>query len=271
MVASVAAATKGEFQANFVLAFEPTALAAALEAGLPIVTFSWGMPKKHISLVRSFAAKLGIQVTGLEGACHALDLGADFLVCQGVEAGGHVQATRSLWDVLPEIVTEAASVPVVAAGGIASGHAIARALANGAAGAMLGTRFVATVESLAHTCYKRRIVEARAADAVLTVCFDVGWPHAPHRVLRNETLSSWEAAGCPPPGRRPGEGEVITWFNDSKRFVRYAEVPPRTGMLGNVEAMPLYAGSGCGEIHDVPHAGELVERLWRDCQTSIAG
>lgn len=265
LVASLAE-TAGSFQGNFVLAFEPSSLAAALEAGLRIVTFSWGMPHQQVQLVRSFGASFGVQATSREAARMALDLGADFLICQGVEAGGHVQATRSLWDVLPEVISLAGPVPVVAAGGIASGRGIARALGAGASGAMLGTRFVATVESLAHETYKRRIVEAQSTDAVLTVCFDLGWPYAAHRVLRNSTLASWEAVGCPPSGRRPGERDVVARLADGKEFVRYEDTPPRIGMSGAVESLPLYAGTGCGEVHDIPRVGELVERLWSECQ-----
>lgn len=270
LVKAVATATDGAFQGNFVLAFEPTSLPAALEAGLRIVTFSWGMPRTHVHLVRSFGAKLGIQVTSRESAQQALALGADFLICQGVEAGGHVQSTRSLWDVLPEVIREADRIPVIAAGGIASGRGIARALADGASGAMLGTRFVATVESLAHENYKRGIVEARSTDAVLTVCFDVGWPYAAHRVLRNSTLARWEAAGCPPSGQRPGERDVVARLANGKEFVRYEDAPPRTGMSGEVEAMSLYAGSGCDEIDDIPSVRELVEQLWRESQSSAS-
>jgi NAD(P)H-dependent flavin oxidoreductase YrpB (nitropropane dioxygenase family) len=131
---------------------------------------------------------------------------------------------------------------------------------------MLGTRFVATVESLAQETYKRQIVEAQSTDAVLTVCFDLGWPYAPHRVLRNSTLALWEAAGCPPSGRRPGEREVVARLADGQEFVRYEDAPPRKGMSGAVEALPLYAGTGCGEISDIPRVGELVERLWSECQ-----
>src|SRR5262249_41623114 len=83
----------------------------------------------------------------------------------------------------------AQTVPVVASGGIGNGKGIARALSIGASGAMLGTRFVATQESLAHELYKRRLVEAKTEDAVLTVCFDLGWPYAAHRVLGNSTLA----------------------------------------------------------------------------------
>ena len=268
LIKQVRAQTEQPFQANFVLAFEPKSLAAALEAGVRIVTFSWGLPTKEIALVRSFGARCGIQATTAEGARRALDLAPDFLICQGVEAGGHVQATQSLWEVLPRIVEVAQSVPVIAAGGIGDGKGIARALSLGASGAMLGTRFVATQESRAHDIYKRRLVESRAKDTALTVCFDGGWPYAAHRVLRNSTLDQWEAAGCPPAGRRPGEGDRTATEPGGRDFLRYEDTPPRATMVGNAEAMCLYAGTSCEDIRDVPAVSELMQRLWNECETS---
>lgn len=261
--------TTRPFQVNFVLAFEPRSLAAALQAGARVVTFSWGLPGPEIPLVRSFGATLGIQVTTRDGARRALDLGADFLICQGVEAGGHVQATQCMWNVLSDILEVARSVPVIAAGGIGDGQMIARTLAMGASATMLGTRFVATQESQAHDLYKRRLVELGANDTALTVCFDGGWPYAAHRVLRNSTLDNWEAAGCPPAGRRPGEGDRIAKDPAGHEFVRYDDTAPRATMTGNPEAMCLFAGTSCDSIKDIPYAAELVERLWRECEAAI--
>lgn len=266
LVKEVRTRTSRPFQVNFVLAFEPRSLASALEAGAPIVTFSWGMPYSHAPLVRSFGAKFGVQVSTVDGAKQALDLGADFLVCQGVEAGGHVQATQSLWQTLSYVTREAGTVPVVAAGGIATGNGVRRALAAGASGAVLGTRFIATKESLAHETYKQRLLDAREFDSSLTVCFDLGWPHAVHRVLRNPTLEAWEAAGCPPSGKRPGEGDIVAKLADGKPCLRYEDTPALVGMSGRVQDLCLYAGAGCGEIHDIPTSGELVRRLWKEAE-----
>ncbi len=271
LIETIRAKTERPFQVNFVLAFKPRSLTAALEAGARVVTFSWGLPSSEIALVRSFEAQLGIQVTTPDGARRALDLGANFLICQGLEAGGHVQATQSLWDTLPCILQVAQSIPVIAAGGIGDGQAIARAVALGASGAMLGTRFVATQESQAHEFYKQRLVQAVAKNTTLTICFDGDWPHAPHRVLRNSTLENWEAAGCPPVGQRPGEGDLISVDPAGQTFLRYDDTPPRAAMIenamtGNLEAMCLYAGTSCDSINDIPHASELVERLWLESE-----
>ncbi len=268
LIAEVRALTDRPVQANFVLAFEPQSLVTALESGVRVITFSWGLPANEVPLLKSFGARFGVQATTAEGARRALDLGADFLICQGTEAGGHVQATRSLDDTLPCIIEAAQGTPVIAAGGVGDGKTIARVLALGASGAMLGTRFVATQESLAHEIYKRRLVEARAQDTALTVCFNGGWPQAAHRVLRNSTLEAWEAAGCPPSGRRPGEGDCLTSEPGRREFLRYDDTPPRATMQGNPEAMCLYAGTSCESISDIPSVSELMQRLVLDCEAA---
>jgi nitronate monooxygenase len=197
----------------------------------------------------------------------ALDLGADYLVCQGTEAGGHVQATRGLYETLPLVVDEAKQIPVVAAGGIGNGEGIRKALLAGASAAALGTRFVATVESNAHPAHKSAVIGAHAKDTALTNCFQDGWP-AMHRALRNNTFVKWETAGCPPPGKRPGEGDVTATSPDGSKVLRYGFQSPVHGMDGTVTDCALYAGLSVDVVKDLPRAGEVVERLWRECETA---
>lgn len=244
------------FGGNFALAFPPLALEAALRAGLPVVTFSWGDPSPWLALCRDHGASVGVQVANAEGARRAVGLGVDFLVAQGVEAGGHVQSTTSLWDLLPQVV--GLGLPVVGAGGLVDGADVRRVLDEGALGAMLGTRFVATQESRAHARYKAALVAGQ--QTALTVAFDGGWPLAPHRVLRNTTLEAWEAWGCLPAGARPGEGETLGHAPGGP-ILRYDDAAPREGFTGEIEAMCLYAGTGVGRIDDLPSAGDLVRRL----------
>src|SRR5689334_8966624 len=182
------------FAVNYVLSFEPRSLPAALDAGAPVVHFSWGIPSAAVTaLVRQRGAIFGVQIATVEGASAALDAGASYLVCQGVEAGGHVQSSTPLYELLPRVAEQAKDTPVLAAGGIVHGRDICRALRAGASGVLLGTRFVATQESMAHPEYKAALVRAGAADTALSVCFQDGWPGALHRTLRNATLSRWEA------------------------------------------------------------------------------
>jgi len=191
-ITDVRSKTSGAFFANFVLSFEPAALQAALDQQTPVIQFSWGMPeRKMIDAIRSAKAVLGIQVTSRASANAALQLGADYLVCQGIEAGGHVHASRPLAQALEEVLAVAGAVPVVASGGIATGHKMRAYMQMGAAGVVMGSRFVASKESAAHDRYKRALIEARAEDTVGTVPSKCGNPPvALHRVPGRENLTS---------------------------------------------------------------------------------
>ena len=270
VVSKVRSATKGYFVVNFILQFDPTPLRTASDAGAPIVQFSWGIPTREmISAVRAAKAKLGMQVTGAESARAALDLGADYLVCQGTEAGGHVQSTRGLYEALPIVLEEAREKPVIAAGGIGNGQGIYKALSAGASAAALGTRFVATAESSAHPDYKRAILAAYAKDTALTICFQDGWS-AMHRVLRNRNFVMWDAAGCASPGKRPGEGDAIATKADGSKILRYQAWSPVRGFGGAVTECPMWAGQSVQFIKDLPAAGELLGRLWKECEAAGA-
>jgi nitronate monooxygenase len=275
-VSKVRAGTKGPFAVNYILALSPAneleLLKAALDAGAPVVQFSWGMPAKDmVSAIKAAKAKFGIQVTSAESARAALDLGADHLICQGTEAGGHVQANRGLYETLPEILKEARQIPVIASGGIGNGLGIRKALLAGASAAMLGTRFVATVESNAHPAYQRAVIASHAKDTVLTVCFERGWPNAIHRALRNRTFVMWDAAGCPPAGKRPGENDVLATRPDGSQVLRYQTASYDRDLKGAVEECALFAGLSVDFVKDLPAASTLVERLWRECETAYRG
>src|SRR3954470_4904644 len=206
-----------------------------------------------VARARAGGARVLVQVASARAARAAADAGADALIVQGVEAGGHVQSVGGL---LPLIVAvrRAVSLPLVAAGGIADPASARAALVAGAAAVAMGTRFVASDECDAHPRYKARLLEAEGGDAVLTELFDVGWP-APHRVLRNSTYERWEAGGRPPSGSRPGEGEEV-----APGVPRYAINLPLAGVDGDVEAMAMCAGQGVGAIEAVEPAAAIVER-----------
>lgn len=267
-VSTVKAATKGGFFVNYVLSFPPKTLDKALEAGVSAVQFSWGMPSKElVSKVHAAGAKMGIQVTGRSSAKTALDLGADYLVCQGTEAGGHVQATKNLLTALKEVLEVAGQTPVLVSGGISTGHEIRHWLSKGAAGVVMGTRFVATKESIAHSQYKEAIIEAEDDATVMSACFyksGFGNRSALHRVLRNDTFTMWEAAGCPPEGQRPGEKDIIAKFTGGNDIERYSDYPPVQAMEGKVRDLAMYAGQGVAHIKDIPSVGDLILRLWKE-------
>lgn len=273
-VMEVRSKTSGSFFAGYVLNFPTTSLDKAIEAGIQIVQFSWGLPDRElVKKLRDHAIKIGIQVVERESALRALDLGPDYLVCQGIEAGGHVQGNKPLMTALEEVLSVANDVPVAASGGIATGQQIRKYISAGAAAAVLGSRFVATVESVAHPEYKRELVAAgAAADTVVTVCLNKDWSNATHRLLRNNTsFQMWQAAGFPPGpprGDRPGEHDIVGWEEDGSVLERYVSNVPVTGMKRcDVNALGTYAGEGVPYIKDIPPAKELVIRLWNEFQT----
>lgn len=250
---------------NFVLRFGTAAPRAALLHRPPCITLSWGCDADTIALAHQHGVRVGVQVGSAAGAAAAIAAGADFVIAQGFEAGGHVQSTTPLERLLPAVLAIAGSVPVVAAGGIARAEDIAACLKQGAQAVMLGTRFVATRESLAHDGYKQALVAAAAGDTSFTLCFDLTWPFALHRVLRNPTLEAWEAAGQPAPPFRPGEGEVL-FHQNGNPVLRYSDEPPQIGAVGPVGDGCLYAGSGVQFIDRIEPAGSLVNRLWAETQ-----
>ena len=252
--------TDGLYAANYVLAFEPRSLKAALDAGIPAIMFSWGMSPEPIELVRRSDALLGIQVGSKAAAETAINLGADFLICQGNEAGGHVQSSTNLEALLKEVVA-LAEIPVIAAGGIANADDVAGVLEAGASIASLGTRFVNASESLAHSSYQQAIIGATVDDVAYTCCFDGGWPHSNSRVLRNNTLNQWEAAGCPQPGQRPEENAIVATTAAGWEIPRYHIASPVNTTTGEVLDLALYAGTSVARIHDVLPAADIVEQL----------
>jgi nitronate monooxygenase len=162
---------------------------------------------------------------------------------------------------VPRVVDAVRPTPVVAAGGIADGRGVAAALLLGAAGVWVGTRFLASEEAFIHPSYRARVVEARETDTLYTTLFDVGWPAAPHRTLRNSTVSAWESAGRPASGTRPGEGDTVATLPDGTPVPRYSEIPPLPGMEGDLECLVHYAGQSAGLVSRVRPAAEIVREL----------
>ena len=261
-------ATGVPFFINFVLRFGTERMPWYYKSGIPAVTMSWGVDGPCMAAFKSTGIRVGVQVASAAGAAAAIAHGADFIIVQGVEAGGHVQSSTPLEKLLADTLPVAGKVPVIATGGIASAAGIVRVMKAGAQGVMMGTRFVASTESAAHDAYKSALVEAGPDDQVYTNCYDLGWPYAMHGVLRNATFEAWEAAGCPAAPNRPGEGDII-FKRGSEEVPRYCETQPNAGAEGNIRAACLYAGKGVGHIKSVMPAAEIVSSLWAEAQKSL--
>ncbi|MGK5685576.1 NAD(P)H-dependent flavin oxidoreductase [Actinoplanes sp. URMC 104] len=240
-------------------ALRPGVVEKALEYGPRAVMLSFGDPGPYAAAVHRAGAKLILQVTGLDEARKALDLGADVIVAQGTEAGGHgARRGRSTLSFVPTVVDLAGPVPVLAAGGIADGRGIAAALTLGAAGALLGTRFQATAESLADPATVAAILAGRGEDternSVLDIVRGSPWPSAyTARTLGHPHLERWQGreadAAADPQARRD-------YDDDLARGV----IPP----------LPVWAGEAVDLIGDRPPAAGLVEALAGQAEQALA-
>ena len=248
------------FGANLVLDF-PVAdkLDACLERGVPVISTFWGDPATCTARIHAAGAIHLHAVGSPDEARQAADAGVDAVVAQGWEAGGHVRGLTATLPLVPAVVDAVDPLPVIAAGGIADGRGLAAVLTLGAQAAWMGTRFLAATEARTHDSYRRRIIDAQTDEALYTRCFDGGWPNAPHRSLRNSTLTSWEAAGSPL-STRPGEGDIVAVDAEGAPSLRYEDAVPLPGMTGDVDSMALYAGQSAGLVHEILPAATIVAR-----------
>jgi nitronate monooxygenase len=242
------------------MARRPEVLDVALGASPRAIMLSFGDPKPFAPRIRAAGALLICQVQDEEMARQAMEAGADILVAQGTEAGGH-GASRTTLDVVPAVVDLAAGrVPVVAAGGIADGRGLAAMLTLGASGVLLGTRFYASEEADGAEEAKRRICAAKSGNTVRSIIFDLSrnnvWP-APFtgRCLINDHARRWM-------GR-----EVELMQHVKTVAAEYAEARA----TGDFDVAAVIAGEAVGLIHDIPPAGEIVDRIASEAEQILRG
>jgi NAD(P)H-dependent flavin oxidoreductase YrpB (nitropropane dioxygenase family) len=221
-----------------------------LASRLPILEFFYEWPEPTRVPTNVIC---GWQVGSVDEAKAAVDAGCRYVIAQGMEAGGHVRGHVPLAELLPA-VRAAVEVPVVAAGGIGTAAAVRSALRLGADAVRVGTRFVATRESYAHPDYIDALVGARASDSVLTEAFGIGWPNAPHRVLR----SAIDAAEASPDDI---VGELVLRSGKPLPMPRFGASSPNRDTTGDISAMALYAGVSVGDVDRVMSAAEVVAEL----------
>jgi nitronate monooxygenase len=246
---------------NLVLEWDQRArLDSALGAGTTIVSVTWGDPAATIATAHDAGAVVLVTVGSAEEARRVEAAGADAVVAQGWESGGHVWGEVATMALVPAVV-DAVEIPVLAAGGIADARGVAAALALGAEGVWVGTRFLLAEEAPIHPRYRELLLASDATDTVYSSVFDGGWPDAPHRTLRNSTLEAWAQAGSPAPGSRPGEGEILARRRDGSGVPRYASALPLAEMEGEIEGLSLWAGQSVGLVSRVRPAAEIVAEL----------
>ncbi|MGB3070545.1 MAG: nitronate monooxygenase [Ottowia sp.] len=222
------------------------------------VMLSFGDPRPHGALVKAAGCKLICQVQDLASALLAREAGADLIVAQGTEAGGH-GSTRSTLALVPAVVDAVGPVPVLAAGGIADGRGLAAALMLGAQGALIGTRFYASHEALGSSRAKASIANGSGEETERTTVFDIvrgfSWPK-PYtgRALRNQFMAQWQ-------GQEPALADAVS--TESRRFKQAQQDE-------DFETVMVWAGEAIDLIKSVEPAGEIVQRISADAERILS-
>jgi NAD(P)H-dependent flavin oxidoreductase YrpB (nitropropane dioxygenase family) len=229
-----------------------------LEERVPVIALSWGDPRPWAARAHAAGAIILYQVTTMDEVPTALVAGVDLLIAQGTEGGGH-SGFVPLITLLPAVVAAAGTTPVLAAGGIADGRGLAAALVLGAAGAYVGTRFLATPEAPVSAAWKASIVAAGVGDTIHTLAFDTlwgrPWPGGRVRAVANRFTADWD-------GR---EELLLTHHAAMQQAVWQAERDDDPGLIS------LMAGTGVAAIREIIPAATVVESMVADATAIISG
>lgn len=261
--------TDAPFHVNLLVNFPHDDLIAVLVAKrVPLVSFHWGLSSAE-NRAKLAAAGIGlwVQVGDVAGAKAALKAGADGVIAQGLEAGGHNLGTLPLLEFLPQLSGLVGDRLLIAAGGIADGASMAAALAAGADAVWVGTALVATEESDAHPEYKARLVAAQGDCTELTRVYGPeNMDLNPIRMLANTTIRDWHSRAT----ELPLDRSHLSPYGRARFGDQIAPIRPHDAFVpareteGDFDLMPLLAGQGVGLVQAVEPAGVVIDRMCRD-------
>ncbi len=243
---------------TWALAQSPDLLDQALERKPAALFLSFGDEMQFARKIKDAGTLLICQVQDVEGARRVAGLGADIIVAQGTEAGGHGKQRRSTLTLVPAIVDAVGAIPVLAAGGIADGRGLAAALMLGAAGALIGTRFWATPEALGSQNAKDLLLRAKGDDTVRTRVFDMvrelDWPEEySGRAIANTFTARWHG----------NEAELARSVTEEKSA--YWEA----ARAGDVSKAVVFAGEGLDLTNVIKPAAEIVYEVAADAEKAL--
>lgn len=242
---------------TFALDERPEALDVALAANPVAIQLGFGDPRPYAAAIKGAGALLVCQVQSNAEIDEALDAGADVLIAQGREAGGHGRGERGSVGLIPSIVDRAGDVPVAAAGGFADGRGLAAALALGADGVSMGTRFLVSAEAVSTAAEAEALVAHRGDETIRTPVIDLvrgpAWPAGyDGRAVRNELIDRWH-----------DDPDGLAAHHDELHAAYHASAPD------DYRVRALWAGEGLDLVTDRPPAGEIVERVVRDAVAQL--
>lgn len=247
-------------------------LAVCVDRKVGAVVYFWDVDSVAVHQARAAGLKVIYQVGSVEAARAAEKAGADAIIAQGVEAGGHVHGGVSSLVLLPQVV-QAVDIPVIGSGGFATGASLVAALAFGAQGIHCGTAFLATDESFAHDLHKNRVVEAGSDRTVHTDAYAINWPpSSPVRVLQSAETDRLDRRYF---GHRADDipREEIA-EEEGRPIYLYSTDSPLRSMTGDLDRLAMFAGQATGQIDRIRPAGEVVADIVREANgilESLAG
>ena len=277
-IGEIRRATDRTFGVDIIARFSaPEQIDVLVEERVPLVVFFWDdAPESWIARLHAAGANIWIQVGSVAEARAAIAQGADGLVVQGAEAGGHNRSGAGLMSLLPAVRDSAGNLLVVAGGGIADGRTAAAALALGADGVWVGTRLLASHEADAHPEYKQRVLAAAVDGTARHNIVGPEFPDATVRGLRNRLVREWQHRDQPAPYKSasPEQMPIIGTadiFGQKVPMPRFCGFPPTSGATGDMEEMSLLAGESVGLTMRMMGAGAIVRDMMNGAAAVISG
>ena len=246
-------------------------LSVLIEEQVALAIFFWTLPTPEmVERLKQARIKVWMQVGRVAEADEATALGADALIVQGAEAGGHNRAEASTMTLFPRIRRRFPGMPLLAAGGIVDGRTMAAALVLGADAVWCGSRFLASQEAEAHDSYKDRVLSSDVGDTAILSIYGPEWPGQPMRAIVND--GARVALGRELEAIRDAEGQIIGSTALNGQIIptpRYSAILPTRDFDGDIEQACLTAGQSAGNIGEILPAAEIVRRMTREAKAAL--
>jgi NAD(P)H-dependent flavin oxidoreductase YrpB (nitropropane dioxygenase family) len=275
LIQQIRLATRAPFGVDFIVdqsAFGPLTTDAHIDVCIAeqvkLVVFHMNLPPQAwVTRLHAAGARVWMQAASVKQAQDAAALGVDAIIAQGREAGGHNKSRTPSLALLVQVIQAVQPLMVLAAGGIADGTGVFRALVAGAEGVWVGTRLVASTEAYAHPDYKARLLAAGPGSAVTTTMFGPEYPGRPYRVLRNRVVNQFaghegDIPNPPPPPDVIGKTLLFpSTFRQPYEMPKFSAIVPTPDTVGDFEEMGLPAGDGAALIDDIRPAAQIIATM----------
>ncbi|MEP6827983.1 MAG: nitronate monooxygenase [Aestuariivirga sp.] len=273
MIRATRSLTKRNFGIDLIGQFvDGSHIQVLIEEKVALAVFFWSPPTaEHVEQLKRGGVAFWMQVGTVREAREALELGAEAVIVQGSEAGGHNRSEGTLGTLFPAVRAAFPHIPLVAAGGITDGASMAAALLRGADAVLCGTRFLASKEADAHDGYKQRVLKAAAGDTVITTVFGPEWPGQPVRALTNAAVKI--SAGREEEALVEAQGQTIgttVLGGQTISVPRYSAILPTRAFDADLEWACLTAGEAAANIHSIESATDIIENMMMEAEATLA-